>query len=127
MSFETPESLARELVLYVDSDADLYRQQVQPIFKNLVTKMARGLYDGEKAVKLFMYLAESGAKKYAKQFGGDESQWHTMFPVPVRRMAAVAWRYSFENEARLGNYDNFLPKKYQKSKTAPTTRRPRAR
>lgn len=40
MRFGTPESVAQELVIFVDNDADLYRQQTQPIFKNLVTKMA---------------------------------------------------------------------------------------
>lgn len=102
---------ATELQLYVDNDADLYRQQHQPILKNLITKMARGTYDRDKAVKLFMYLAESGAKKYTKEFGGT---WHTMFDVPTRRLAAIAWRDAFEGEAKLGNYDNYLPKKYQK-------------
>jgi hypothetical protein len=122
MSFETPESVARELVIFVDHDGDLYRKQTQPIFKNLVTKMARGQYDREKAVKLFMCLAESGAKKYAKESGGDESMWYSMFPVPIRRLAASAWRDAFEQEASLGNYDNFLHKKYQKPNAAPRRR-----
>jgi len=113
MGFETKESLASELVTFVDNDGDLYRQQTTSILKNLVTKMARGDYNRDKAVTPFMYLAENGAKKYARVFGGSESGWHEMFPIDVRRMAATHWRDSFEAEAKLGNYDNLLPKKYQ--------------
>jgi len=113
MGFDTPQSLAQELVLFVDNDGDLYRGQTTSIIKNLVTKIARGTYDPEKAVQLFMYLAESGAKKYAREYGDSESNWHKMFPVEVRRLAASHWRDAFETEAKLGNYDNLLPKKYQ--------------
>jgi hypothetical protein len=116
MGFENNESVASELVMFTDNDRDLYRQQMEPIFKNLIAKMASGKYDREKAVKLFMYLAESAAKKYAHDAGGDASRWHEMFPVPVRKLAATHWRDSFEAEAKLGNYDNLLPKKYQKQK-----------
>jgi len=112
MSFENEQAAVQELYLYVENDGDLYRQQTTPIFKNLITIVARGQYDTTKAIKLFMYLAESGAKKYAKEFGGT---WHTMFPVPVRRAAATAWAKDFETEARLGNYNHLLPKKYQKA------------
>jgi len=117
MPSEADADAAQELTLFVDNDGDLYRQQTQPIFKNLRTKMAQGKYDREKAVKLFMYLAESGAKKYAKEFA-DGREWNQIFSVPARRLAAAQWRDSFEVDAQLGNYDNYLPKKYQ-AKTVP--------
>jgi len=104
---------AHELDLFIVNDADLYRQQHIPIIKNLITKMARGTYDSEKAVKMFMYLVESGAKKYKKEFG-DGLKWHEMFNVATRREVAKSLRDSFETEAELGNYDHLLPKKYQK-------------
>ncbi len=119
MSFETPESLASELVLFVDNDSDLYRQQKLPIFKNLMTKKGQGRYDHDKAVDLFMYLAENGAKKYARVFGGTESGWHSMFPPNIRRIAATHWRDSFEVDASEGNYDDLIPKKYQNKSPAP--------
>lgn len=104
---------AHELELFVDSDADLYRQQYQPILKNLATKKARGIYRHDLAVKLFMYLMESGAKKYAKEYSTG-SDWHTIFNVPTRQAAAERFADSFETEYDLGNYDRMLPKKYQK-------------
>ena len=119
MSFETPEALATDLKIFTENDGEIYRGQTTSILKNLATKKASGKYDREKAVALFMYLAESGAKKYAKEFGGSAA-WHDMFPVDVRRIAAKEWRDEFETEYGYGNYDNLLPKKYQKSPAAKT-------
>lgn len=92
---------ARELELYIDNDADLYRQQQQPILKNLWRKMVKGTYDFEKSVKLVKYLADNGAKKYAREFGGT-SDWSAMFNVPTRLAVArsLAQRYREQLEAR---------------------------
>lgn len=102
---------AKELELFVENDADLYRQQYTPINKNLITKMARGVYNHAGAVKLFGYLMESGAKKYAKQFSVG-SDWHQIFSPATRKAAAEVFARHFEVEAKLGNYDHLLPKKY---------------
>ena len=104
---------AHELELFIENDADLYHRQFVPIVKNLVTKMARGVYDPKKGAKLFMYLMESGAKEYVKQCAPD-TPWHEMFDVPTRRIAAANFEKEFRIEAKLGNYDSLLPKKYQK-------------
>ena len=110
MSFNTDESVVAELVSFAENDGDIYRQTTQPILKNLATKKAQGKYDHEKAVQAFMYLAEAGAKKYARAFGGT---WHENFPIQIRRMAAARWRDEFETEFALGNYNDLLPLKYQ--------------
>jgi hypothetical protein len=115
MSFETPEALAQELILFVDNDGEINRSQTQSILKNLMTKIGQGRYDHGRAVDLFMYLAESGAKKYAREFGSPGAPWHDMFPIEIRRMAATHWRDEFEENAKNGEYDSLLPKKYQKS------------
>jgi hypothetical protein len=101
---------ATELKLFIDNDGDLYRQMRTSIDRNLITKKARGIYQHDLAVKGFGYLAEAGAKKYAKEFGGT---WHQMFTPAVRREVAEALTRNFEGEAALGNYDYLLPKKYQ--------------
>lgn len=101
---------AQELRLYIDNDATLYRQQGQPILKNLATKKAKGEYDHVKAVKLYTYYMDAGAKKYAKDHGGA---WNKLFPVADRKQAAEAFAKSFEAEYALGNYNEYIPKKYQ--------------
>lgn len=110
---------ATELRLYIDNDSALYQGQATSIYKNLATKKARGAYKHDLAVKLFGYLVESGAKKYAKEFGGT---WHQMFDVPTRKAVAEELTDAFEAEAKLGNYDNLLPKKYQAKPISLTTK-----
>jgi hypothetical protein len=108
------EHAATELKLYIDNDGDLYRRQTTSILKNLATKKVRSQYKHDLAVKLFGYLVEAGAKKYAKEFGGT---WNKMFDVPTRKHVAEELTRDFEVEFELGNYDKLLPKKYQKELT----------
>ncbi len=103
---------ATELKLFIDNDGTLYRSQTTSILKNLATKRARGEYRHDLAVKAFGYLVESGAKKYAREFGDTGMPWHKMFDAGTRKLAAEALTRSFETEAALGNYDHLLPKKY---------------
>lgn len=105
---------ARELKLFTENDGDIYRQRTTPIVRNLRTKQAQGRYDHEKAVTLFMYLAEVGARKYAREHGDGEASWSRMFPRDVRLAVSREWCDEFEQESALGNYDNetYLPKKY---------------
>lgn len=106
------EQAAHELYLYTVNDSQLMRSQGEPIYKNLITKKARGVYQTELAIKLAMYLMDNAAKKYAREFGGT---WNDMFNVPTRREAAKEFIRYYEEEADLGNYDDYLPKKYQKN------------
>lgn len=114
---------ATELKLYIDNDGDLYQSQTTYILKNLATKKAQGKYEHELAVKAFGYLADSGAKKYAEEFGSSDRPWNKMFSASTRRAVAEALTRAFEGEYDLGNYDHLLPKKYQKQeKTKKGTR-----
>ena len=103
---------ANELAMFASNDADLYNQQRLPIERNLAKKMQKGVYDHAKAVKLWMYFAESAAKKYAKEHGGT---WHTMFPVPTRRLAAESFATEFETEAKVQGLDRPQPRRGKKN------------
>lgn len=119
MSHDSDEAAARELKLCTENDGNIYRSQTQAILKNLATKKAQGTYDREKAVKRFMYLAETGARKYASEQGSSETEWSKMFPIKVRRAVARAWRDEFEDEYTSGSYEELKPKKYQKPTSGP--------
>ena len=110
MSKTIDTAAARELKIFVYNSNDLYRSQTICILKNLATKKARGIYDFAKAVKLWGYLVESGAKKYAQEFGGT---WHVMFDVATRKACAEAFAAEFETEWLDGEHRDLLPKKYQ--------------
>lgn len=88
---------ARELLLFCENDGDLYRQQVQPIEKNLKRKMAKGVYNHELSKKLWGYLADNCAKKYAREFG-DGQPWHKMFSTADRRSVASSFADGFKQE-----------------------------
>lgn len=116
------QAAAEELKLFVENDGDLHRQQGEPILKNLATKMAKGVYRHDLAVKLYGYLMENGAKKYAKEVGG--AAWNVTFGPATRRAAAQEFALGFESEWAAGQYRNLLPKKYQaKAKPSPERRK----
>jgi hypothetical protein len=110
---------AHELKLYIDNDASLHRQQHVPILKNLASKKIKSQYKHDLAVKAFGHLAESGAKKYAKEFGSPGQAWHKMFDASTRKITAEDLTRDFEAEFELGNYDHLLPKKQQKELSKP--------
>jgi hypothetical protein len=109
---------ARELKLFIENDGDLYRQQHQPIIKNLTVKKAQEKYDSAKAAKLYMYLMDNGAKKYFKQFGSPGMKWMDMFPKKARMEAAKEFVEEFEEAFDDGEYDEYIPKKYRKKDAA---------
>lgn len=94
---------ARELFLFIENDADLYRQQYMPIMLNLAHKVKAGKYDKVKAVKLWGYLAESGAKKYAREFG-TASEWAQTFPPATRKAVAAMLARKFMDQVRSGEF-----------------------
>lgn len=100
---EPDEHAARELELFINNDEPLYRQRFVPIVKNLMRKRAKGIYNSEKAAKLFLYLADDGARKYYKEFGTEQGGFK--FDLATRWAVAKSLRDSFETEAELGNYD----------------------
>ena len=64
------ERMVGELKMFIDNDAQLYKQRLVPIVKNIQKKMKSGKYDHKKAPKLWKYLVDDGAKKYQKEFPG---------------------------------------------------------
>lgn len=101
---------ANELVLYIENTSDLSpdgpRGQGRDVLLNALRKFRKGTYDPALAVKLFGYLVESGAKRYAKEFGSSEREWSTMFPPATRQEAARQLEASFRNSAERGEYDH---------------------
>ena len=83
----------RELKLYIDNDASLYRQRYMPILKNLSRKKKQGQYRKGLASKAFMYLVDDGAKRYVKSYGGDARD---VFPKRQRKDLAKDYVEEFE-------------------------------
>jgi len=82
---------ARELVLHADNDRHLYNSSHQPILKNLARKAKKGIYNSEKAKKLWGYHADRAAQSYHKEHGSPGVPWHKMFTTAHRKEAAAHW------------------------------------
>lgn len=79
---------ARELLLYITNDGQLYRGQAQAIIENLRRKRKKGSYNGRMAVKGWQYLADAGARKYVGEFGSRGDKVDSMFTAQTRRVVA---------------------------------------
>ena len=94
-----------ELDLFVMNNEDLYRKQFMPIIQNLKRKVAKNVYDHEKAKKLWMYLVDAAAKEYVKEFGAQGEDVKDMFPKETRlRVAELIADRELEN-IKQGEYD----------------------
>lgn len=77
-----PSHESRELYLYATNHGDLYRRQISAIENNLRKKIARGVYDHNRAVDAFYYAADAASRLYNRDFGYN-------FSVTDRWTAAV--------------------------------------
>ena len=94
-----------ELDSYIMNNEDLYRRRFMPIISNIRRKLAKNVYDHEKAQKLWMYLVDDAAKEYVKEFGSTQDDVATMFPKETRmQVARVISDRELEN-IKQGEYD----------------------
>ena len=63
-----PSEEARELYLVADNESRLYPMK-QAIENNLIKKIAKGIFDAEKATEAFFHLATAASNQYKKDFG----------------------------------------------------------
>ena len=100
---EADVDMAHELLFQGDNDADLYRQQFLPIIKNLMRKRAKGIYEPEKAVKLWRYWVDNIVKKHAKELGIVNTR---QISGATRNLAAKMKSEEQFDEMELGNWDD---------------------
>ena len=94
-----------ELDTYIMNNEDLYRRRFMPIISNIKRKLAKNVYDHEKAQKLWMYLVDDAAKQYVKDYGSTQDDVGNMFPKETRmQVARVISDRELEN-IKQGEYD----------------------
>lgn len=89
---------AHELVAHADNSAQLHHGSHMPIINNLKKKMKKGVYDSEKAKKLWHYHADRAAQSYHKEYGDKSVPWHKMFTTADRKQAAAHWEHHHKDE-----------------------------
>lgn len=88
---------AEELALYIKNTSELYHGITHSVIENLKKKARKGVYDKERAVDAWMYVADAGAKMYDKELGSGRGSM-TLFTKDERRKAAEELaRYYEEN------------------------------
>jgi len=95
------EHAATELELFIENDYDLVgkdNSQGKAIEKNLERKIKQGKFDYEKSIDGWMYLIESGGKKYAREFASSEREWSKIFSPATRRFVAERFARHFAQE-----------------------------
>ena len=94
-----------ELDTYIMNNEQLYRRRFMPIISNIKRKLAKNVYDHEKAQKLWMYLVDDAAKEYVKEYGSTQDDVSNMFPKETRmQVARVISDRELEN-IKQGEYD----------------------
>lgn len=105
---------SRDLCLYAINNDDLYRHMTTPLIDNLKKKAEKGIYDVEKAVDAYYYIASEASKMYEKDFGYS-------FSVADRFTTAVDLEENYRNDEILSSliekYGRYSPetKKFQAS------------
>lgn len=91
---------ATELTLWADNTSSLYGMRLN-IVENLSRKITKGIYDPEKAVKLWRYWFDAAARDYRKEFGCSTN----VFPPAVRDEAARAFSVIEFERIKDGEYN----------------------
>mgnify|MGYP001341009167 CR=1 FL=1 len=94
-----------ELDSYLMNNEDLYRRRFMPIISNLKRKIRRGIYDHDKAQKLWMYLVDDAARQYVKEFGSAGDDVKDMFPKETRMQVARVIADREKENIEQGEYD----------------------
>ena len=94
-----------ELDSFIMNDEDLYRRRFMPIISNIKRKIAKNIYDHEKAQKLWMYLIDDAARKYVQEFGTPGTDVKDMFPKETRQQVAKIISDRELENIKQGEYD----------------------
>ena len=94
-----------ELDTFIMNNEELYRRRFMPIISNIKRKLARGIYDHEKAQKLWMYLIDDAARKYVQEFGSAGTDVKDMFPKETRQQVAKIISDRELENIKQGEYD----------------------
>ena len=94
-----------ELDLFIMNNEDLYRRRFMPIISNLKRKIKKGIFDHEKAKKLWMYLVDDAAKQYVKEYGSVDQDVKDMFPKETRMQVARVIADREKENIEQGEYD----------------------
>lgn len=86
---------AYELFLYATNTGSLYFSRVIPAINNLHNKYSKGIYNTDKAIDMYYYIATAANDLYKKEFGYS-------FTVTERYTAAVEMEKYYKEDVITG-------------------------
>ena len=107
----------QELVIWINNTEPLYNSKSRDFWGNLKKKLGKGVYDPQKAEKLFKYLADRSAKDY-----DQKNKLKNTFTPNDRRAVAKLLREEFEDEMKYTGYMTKTGKPTQKAKVEAMTK-----
>lgn len=95
---------AQKLKSYIEGNEKIFKLRIKPCLKKQVDRKKRGTFskNPDWALDDFIYLAEDGARDYAREFGGKAKDH---FSAEVYRIVGKQWFDEFEAEYPKGSYD----------------------
>jgi hypothetical protein len=93
-----------DLEITIESDGELHRQQFMPIINNIKKKIKGGSYNHSLVAKLWLYLVDAGAKKYAKEFASHPSEWSKIFIKKDRIILSEKLADYYYDQIKAGEY-----------------------
>ena len=102
---------ARELYFFIRNSKEC-NKLFDATYKNLVNKVARGVYDASRAPVAFVGVVERAMELYKEKHTDKKTKIKDVFLPADRRQVASKLAKDFEDAAREGDYSYFLFKKY---------------
>ena len=99
----------RELRLFIDNDARIYKSRYIPILKNLSKFKKKGKYESKLAIKAFMYLIDDGVKQYIKNYGGDQSTFSKKDKLELAKDYTEEFESQYNNQESLESSNETPP------------------
>lgn len=96
---------ANDLELYIKNTGGELQDRIRALRTMLVRKYKRGTYDRDHAVRAWMYIADDGARMYAREFRTGGRTSFGPFDAPTRRITARALASDFTVGLELGEWD----------------------
>lgn len=94
-----------DIDLFISNNAQLTRQQTDPIRKNLIKKLKTGKYDHRQAVKVWLNLIDNATKLFMKE-NNIKQNIKDFFPKQDRTLFAKQMGDEFILEVAVGQWDS---------------------
>ena len=103
MGYATENHTARELYLFAKHSRHVQQRGFEPEARVMERKRLKGVYDPERALKAWKYIADFAAQEYVKAHCEPGCVWWRQFTVQDRMDCAREFLHEWTCEIECGN------------------------